>query len=212
MGKAKSSKSTSVPNRTLHSRISYLYQAASYLSQQHQGQPSPKQIAKSTPSSLPSKPDDSTGRKDLSNISNTKCQLTSTLGPTSTGEGSTSAKETKEADLVSRSSASSNLPLTRHLLFHLREVSLKAQVRLSPSIKHSVCKRCHALLVPGTSSTLRMENQSRNGRKPWADVLVLSCSACGAEKRFPAGSQRPAKRGLRSRQTRLVPDEAGQLE
>lgn len=60
-------------------------------------------------------------------------------------------------------------------------------MRLDPSIKRTICKRCDSLLVPGVSSTNRIENPSKGGKKPWADVLVVECNACGAVKRFPVG-------------------------
>ena len=90
--------------------------------------------------------------------------------------------------------------LSRQLFAHLRAVSLKSQIRLSPNIKHSICKRCDQLLVPGSSATTYMENKSRNGKKPWADVLVITCIACKTSKRFPVGAKRQLRRGERSTQ------------
>jgi len=79
---------------------------------------------------------------------------------------------------------------SRRLLGHLRGVSLKSQIRLSPKLKHTICKRCDSLMTPGDSSTERIKNDSRNGEKPWADVLEIQCKACGTVKRFPVGLQR----------------------
>lgn len=72
-------------------------------------------------------------------------------------------------------------------------VSLKGQISLSADMKHSVCNRCSSLLIAGSTSSTRIENLSRNGRKPWADVLVIQCLSCGAEKRFPVGAERQNK-------------------
>ena len=87
--------------------------------------------------------------------------------------------------------------LSRHLLSHLRGISLKAQIRLSPSLKHAICKRCDTLLVPGSTSTSYVENKSRGGRKPWADVLVVQCGYCGSARRFPVGAKRQLGRSKR---------------
>lgn len=45
------------------------------------------------------------------------------------------------------------------------------------------------MLIPGVSATYEVENKSKNGKKPWADVLIVGCKACGALKRFPVGAE-----------------------
>ncbi|KAF2141072.1 uncharacterized protein K452DRAFT_194381, partial [Aplosporella prunicola CBS 121167] len=137
-----------VPNKHLHSRISYLYQAATYLAAQAMPGPDP---------------------------------LIETTAPTQPA--------TQKA-----SSAQPSLPYSYHLISHLQLVSLKAQVRLSHQVKHSICKRCSAILVAGSTSSSSVENPSRGGKKPWADVLVVECSVCGARKRFPVGATRQLKK------------------
>ena len=87
--------------------------------------------------------------------------------------------------------------LSRQLVVHLQAISLKSQVRLSPAMKHTICRRCGILLVPGSTSTSHLENSSRGGRKPWADVLVTTCTACGSAKRFPVGTKRQGRRESR---------------
>lgn len=80
------------------------------------------------------------------------------------------------------------------LLNHLRGVSRKSQIRLAPEMKHSICKRCDSLLLPGRTSTEVVVNQSRNGRKPWADIFEIRCVICGTIKRFPVGATRKEAR------------------
>jgi ribonuclease P protein subunit RPR2 len=77
--------------------------------------------------------------------------------------------------------------LSRFYLTHLRSVAKKSVLRLGPSIKRTICKRCDTLLVPGVSCEHRVENKSKNGRKKWADVLIVECKSCGSVKRFPVG-------------------------
>lgn len=89
--------------------------------------------------------------------------------------------------------SSANTPLSRFYLSNARAVAKKSVLRISPAIKRTICKRCDALLIPGTTSTHRVENNSRNGRKPWADVLVVECEGCGAVKRFPVGMEAKKK-------------------
>lgn len=89
----------------------------------------------------------------------------------------------------------------RQLVSHLKSISLKGQIRLGSDLKRSTCRRCHSLLVDGATSSHRIENKSRCGRKPWADVLVIACSTCGTKKRLPQGSKRQPKRGERNKST-----------
>ncbi|KAI0405943.1 RNAse P Rpr2/Rpp21/SNM1 subunit domain-containing protein [Xylaria palmicola] len=87
--------------------------------------------------------------------------------------------------------------LARHLLTDLRATSLKSQIRLSPAIKHTFCKFCDTLLIEGQTSTSVVENKSRLGRKPWADVLVVKCNICYGVKRFPVQAPRQKRRPQR---------------
>ncbi|KAI8950442.1 RNAse P Rpr2/Rpp21/SNM1 subunit domain-containing protein [Xylaria longipes] len=91
----------------------------------------------------------------------------------------------------------SRLKLARHLLTDLRATSLKSQIRLSPAVKHSICKFCDTLLIEGETSTSVVENKSKHGKKPWADVLVVKCNACHGVKRFPVQAPRQKRRPQR---------------
>ncbi|ESZ96638.1 hypothetical protein SBOR_3005 [Sclerotinia borealis F-4128] len=122
-----------IPNKGLYSRISYLYQAATYLAVQENE--SQKQ---------PSKEADSDYLKE--NVMQCESKI--------------------EASLIE-----SCQPLSRRLVSDLRSVSLKGLIRMSPDMKHSICKKCQTLLMEGTTCTAQVENQSKGGKKPWADVL-----------------------------------------
>ncbi|KAJ9161634.1 hypothetical protein NKR19_g2104 [Coniochaeta hoffmannii] len=86
----------------------------------------------------------------------------------------------------------------RRLVTDLRSVSLKARIRLSPAVKHTMCKYCDALLIEGETCTTVVENKSKGGRKPWADILVRKCHACGNVKRHPLNSPRQKRKCLRA--------------
>lgn len=87
--------------------------------------------------------------------------------------------------------------LPRKMISDLRDVSLKMQIRLSPAMKHTMCKRCDTLLVDGTTCTTEVENKSKGGKKPWADMLVKKCCNCGCERRYPVNSDRQIRRPRR---------------
>ncbi|KAI1188167.1 Rpr2-domain-containing protein [Nemania serpens] len=90
------------------------------------------------------------------------------------------------------------LKLARYLHSDLRATSLKSQIRLSPAIKNTICKFCNMLLIEGETSTSVIENKSKGGKKPWADVLVISCNTCGGVKRFPVHAPRQKRRPQRA--------------
>ncbi|KAK8005258.1 hypothetical protein PG990_011295 [Apiospora arundinis] len=90
---------------------------------------------------------------------------------------------------------------SRHLLTTMRTTSEKAVIRLSPALKHNVCKFCDSLLIEGETCVSVVENASKGGKKPWADVLVIRCKACKGVKRFPVGASRQKKQKLRSSAT-----------
>jgi ribonuclease P protein subunit RPR2 len=157
MAKGKASKGAgSVPNKALHSRVSYLYQAAAYLATQQQH---------------------------------------STTIPT--GSEPQGAQPTAKTENILRGNSYLD-PASRRLISDLRAVSHKIQMRISPAIKHSVCKNCDSMLIDGSTCTNEVENKSKGAKKPWADVLVRKCNTCGFEKRFPIGADRQKRRPQRT--------------
>lgn len=82
----------------------------------------------------------------------------------------------------------------RRLVTDMRSVSLKTRIRLSPAVKQTMCKYCDALLMEGQTCTTVVENRSKGGKKPWADMLVRKCHTCGLAKRHPLNSARQKKK------------------
>lgn len=158
----KAQKDAKVPNKHLHSRISYLYQAANYL-------------ARVSESSL----------------------AVQRAGDNSEVKNDQNVQQKATKPFVEASA------LTRHLNSHLRAISLRSQIRLTPAFKNTICKRCDTLLIPESTSTTRLENKSCGGKKPWADVLVVTCKACGHVKRYPVGAKRQRSRTERANETKL---------
>ena len=85
-------------------------------------------------------------------------------------------------------------PVSRRLISDLRSVSNKTMIRMSPAMKHSICKNCNELLIDGSTCTYHVENKSRDGKKSWADVMVQKCNTCAVEKRFPLAPTRQKRR------------------
>lgn len=164
------------------SRISFLYQAATYLS------------AASKPSS--SCENASTAKGDV--------RGTAEAGPISISpvdhEEQNAQPRSGEINEDPTQQNSSTAGLSRLYVSQLRSISRKAVIRLAPEMKHTICKICDTLLRPGFTSTVQVENASRGKRKPHADVLVISCDTCGAVKRFPVGAKRQNSKDSRASQ------------
>ncbi|KAH0846423.1 hypothetical protein AYO21_07140 [Fonsecaea monophora] len=141
MGKSKPTKNNShVPQKHLHSRLSYLHQAATYLVTVDNGN----------------------ARQEAAESAGRACAVL------------------EDKNIPTHRS----IEATR-LLSHLRGVSRKSQIRLAPRVKHTICKRCDALLIPGETMTEKVVNPSKGGSKSWADVYEIQCDKCGTVKRFP---------------------------
>jgi ribonuclease P protein subunit RPR2 len=92
--------------------------------------------------------------------------------------------------------------LSHQVISDMRSVSLKAQIRQSPAIKQTICKYCDAVQIEGKTCHSTVENLSKGGRKPWADVLVTWCDTCGNAKRYPvSAAPRQKRRSLRTPKT-----------
>lgn len=88
--------------------------------------------------------------------------------------------------------------MSRRLATDMRSVSLKTRIRLTPTVKQAVCKFCDSVLIEGHSCTSTVENRSRGGRKPWADVLVRRCHTCGRERRYPVSAEKQRRKTERN--------------
>ncbi len=154
MAKAKPKPAMSNPQKAMHSRASYLYQAAAYFA-------------------TVNKTEDINTKKSASRT-----------------------PDSARTDEINANTPTQSLP--RRFIADLRSVSQKAQIRLSPEMKHTICKNCDTLLVDGSTCTNEVENRSREAKKPWADVLLRKCKTCGSETRFPLTAQRQKRRPQRA--------------
>jgi ribonuclease P protein subunit RPR2 len=171
-------------NKHLQARINYLHQAATYLASRS------LEISTENGTPLPTTVDDQR------------------LNPGEHGfrKGRTHDRQSQRdagIQTVQASSPAMNCNahkmggLSSRLSSQLRQVAAKSQARLPISMKHSACKRCNTTLVEGQTCTKFIENLSSGGRKPHANVLVLRCSACKAEQRFPVGATRRTRKSDR---------------
>ncbi|TQS33619.1 hypothetical protein Golomagni_06027, partial [Golovinomyces magnicellulatus] len=86
---------------------------------------------------------------------------------------------------------------SRQLLGDMRSASLKVQIRQSPQVKRTICRYCDTLQIEGKTCTSTIENASKGGKKPWADILVSECLTCGNSKRYPMSAKKQMRKTLR---------------
>ena len=156
---AKGSKAKTVTAGHLHSRVTFLHQAATYLAH-------------------------------ASTVPKSRAEIAA-------ADGSHVHQVLNEKPDKSKRSAAAGS--SNRLLFHLLRVSRKGQIRLPRETKHSICKHCGTLLIPGSNVSSRVENESMDGKKLWTNVLVQQCDVCNCTKRFPVGATRQTKRVRREK-------------
>lgn len=177
------------PNKHLHARVAYLHQAANYLNSQSPNRPENDEVKQDAPESV--------AQNDLKETRNNGTTPASgNVGTNSWHSQANSRSSTEGPGSSTFNQPKSGLPL--QLNAHLRAVAQKAQIRLSREIKHAICKICSSPLIDGETCIRSTENSSKGGRKPWADILVLKCCACGACKRFPVGATKQKRKALRA--------------
>ena len=70
-----------------------------------------------------------------------------------------------------------NVGLVQHYCLTLKNIARKNVLRLDPSMKRSICKKCCMLLIPGITASVRIRKRG----KSWAAVTCLECQVV---KRF----------------------------
>ncbi|POS84724.1 hypothetical protein EPUL_004530 [Erysiphe pulchra] len=253
MTKAKnktSKRPTSIPNKIIYSRVSYLYQAAVYLAtvstphyaknneeeeEEEQKEKNRNNCYSKVDAGLENKTTTTERDRDVnldaapasviaSNfavvdvVASNHGKQVDTLAEPLRNEGRRldDKKEekiiSKHQDLLTNGTHNLNssfrlttttLNSSRRLASELRAVSLKTQIRLSPHVKHSICKTCSTILIDGSTCSNLIENNSKGGKKPWADILVKRCYTCDSVKRFPISAQRQERREVRKRKELL---------
>lgn len=102
-----------------------------------------------------------------------------------------------KADVKDRSAGNQ---LSRHLLLQMKDVAMKAQRRLTPNVKHSMCHRCGVFLGDSASAEAHVHNPSSGGRKSWAAIQITKCLNCGLQRRAPVFASRQPRKVNRTTQ------------
>lgn len=183
MAKEKAKGQKGPGQKHLHSRISYLYQAATYLASVEGGSHTGHGATKQQPRPSMDRVHPEISADDIHTAE--LVPQSSLTKASASGQEQTALTEAPK------------LPLSRLFIRHLKAVSLKGQVRLTHEMKQSICSCCDMVLSPASTSSHSLENHSRGGKKAWADVLAVTCKSCGTVKRFPIGAKRQPRKADR---------------
>lgn len=70
-----------------------------------------------------------------------------------------------------------NVEMSRFYASTMKEIAKKLVYKLDPSIKRTVCKCCHVVLVPGVTATVRVRQKRERH-------IVVKCLCCKTIKRY----------------------------
>ncbi|EMR11477.1 hypothetical protein PNEG_00492 [Pneumocystis murina B123] len=78
----------------------------------------------------------------------------------------------------------SKLALSRFYINTAKKIARKAVLKINSSIKRTLCRRCDTILLPAITSSIRIENLSKNNKEE-ADTMIITCNFCNTQKRYP---------------------------
>ncbi|KAA1471748.1 Rpr2-domain-containing protein [Dentipellis sp. KUC8613] len=163
----------SVSNRDVLQRLNFLYQASAYLDS-----------ISTSPRPLPpvAKPDPQVTGSDTTLPPICTCVLCMGIIPP---EDRMPPKESKKLRrkrerkaTIGRELSTSDIAMS--YVRCMKQVGQKTTVKMDPSVKRTLCVACDTVLVPGVSSSVRL-NASRNGR-----TIVTTCLRCKRHRKIPA--------------------------
>ncbi|EGN99863.1 hypothetical protein SERLA73DRAFT_159988 [Serpula lacrymans var. lacrymans S7.3] len=144
---------TSISNRDIIQRLNFLYQASTYLNN----------------ISLPPNPD-----PDPESLPSTgTASATTDKARKSRKEGKNDGRGGRR--VVTRSE------LSRAYVESMRTVGQKTIVKMDPSVKRTVCRGCHIVLLPGLTSKVRVKASRSHGH-----IVTYICTECKTSRRIPA--------------------------
>ncbi|KAJ5073193.1 ribonuclease p protein subunit p21 [Anaeramoeba ignava] len=86
-------------------------------------------------------------------------------------------KKAKKSLKKSLKKDENNFNLSRFYISEMKQISRKKVIRISPEVKMLFCKNCNSLLIPGKTSTQRIQHLRQTH-------VIIRCNLCGFVKRF----------------------------
>ncbi|RIB24048.1 RNAse P Rpr2/Rpp21/SNM1 subunit domain-containing protein [Gigaspora rosea] len=79
---------------------------------------------------------------------------------------------------TSTNTKKSLIPLSRFYISTMKSIGTKQVLRIDPSIKRTLCKRCDSVLLPGVTSQIRIKSKPE-------PQLQMMCTQCGTARGYP---------------------------
>ncbi|CAG8651017.1 13135_t:CDS:2 [Acaulospora morrowiae] len=91
---------------------------------------------------------------------------------------STFANQSQDASSSLSTHNHSLVPLGRFYVNTMKTIGTKQVLRIDPSIKRTLCRRCETLLLPGVTSRVRIKSSSEKN-------LQIKCTQCNVTRKIP---------------------------
>ncbi|KAG8864617.1 hypothetical protein FRB96_005121 [Tulasnella sp. 330] len=144
-----------IQNREALQRLNFLYQTSVYLAQ----------ISGSTSSSELTAPSGST-------LKDPRIKK---------GKEKSEKKGQPKEKAITSNGRESLMELSRQHAHAMKVIAKKSVLRMDPSVKRTICKKCQTVLIPGVSATVRVKRSASHGH-----ATCYTCMSCQARKVFPS--------------------------
>ncbi|CAL1706383.1 unnamed protein product [Somion occarium] len=91
------------------------------------------------------------------------------------------SRKAKKQDRSRKRHPNSCEDLSRNYIQSMKAIGLKTTVRLDPTVKRTLCKKCNIVLIPGSTASIRVNTSQAHG-----NAVVYTCLSCKNWRRIPA--------------------------
>lgn len=101
--------------------------------------------------------------------------------------GARSGKSAQGSNPNSGACAKNGVGMSRYYCRQLKFLAERSVSRVDPSVKRTICKRCHVALFPGVTANYCAVEESQFLKQPEGNLvgvrrLVIECKACASKK------------------------------
>jgi len=101
--------------------------------------------------------------------------------PTEQAPIASTSTSTEEEPRRSKRRTTSTADLSRSYVQAMKAIGRKTVVKMDPAVKRTLCKGCGTVLIPGSTSTVRIKPSSSHGH-----AVTYTCTKCKTSRRIPA--------------------------
>ncbi|KAI0682543.1 RNAse P Rpr2/Rpp21/SNM1 subunit domain-containing protein [Cytidiella melzeri] len=96
----------------------------------------------------------------------------------------TSHRQQCKREMLEQRNPSTAVDLARTYVRSMKVIGKKTTVRMDPTVKRTLCKKCAIVLVPGSTALVRVKSSGPHGH-----VVLWTCLACKTTRRIPAPAE-----------------------